>query len=61
MARVIVVGAGIGGMNAALVGRWVNLAELAFEKYFLAQMKSGNTEPIHQKYVVKALGIDKLK
>ncbi|MGE4072248.1 MAG: NAD(P)/FAD-dependent oxidoreductase [Lysobacterales bacterium] len=45
----------------AKVGRWVHLAKIAFEKYFLAKMKSGNTEPIYEKYVLKALGIDKLK
>ena len=45
----------------AKVGKWVHLAKIAFEKYFLAKMKSGNTEPIYEKYVMKALGIDKLK
>jgi sulfide:quinone oxidoreductase len=45
----------------AKVGRWVHLAKIAFEKYFLAKMKSGNTEPIYEKYVLKALGLDKLK
>lgn len=45
----------------AKVGRWVHLAKIAFEKYFLAKMKSGNTEPIYEKYLLKLLGIDKLK
>ena len=45
----------------AKVGKWVHLAKIAFEKYFLSKMKSGNTEPIYEKYVLKALGIDKLK
>jgi hypothetical protein len=45
----------------ARVGKWVHLAKIAFEKYFLAKMKSGNTEPIYEKYVMRALGIDKLK
>ncbi|MCB1598425.1 MAG: FAD/NAD(P)-binding oxidoreductase [Lysobacterales bacterium] len=45
----------------AKVGRWVHVAKIAFEKYFLAKMKSGNTEPIYEKYVLKALGIGKLK
>jgi sulfide:quinone oxidoreductase len=45
----------------AKVGKWVHLAKIAFEKYFLAKMKSGNTEPIYEKYVMKALGIDRLK
>jgi sulfide:quinone oxidoreductase len=39
----------------------VHLAKIAFEKYFLAKMRSGNTEPIYEKYVLKALGIERLK
>jgi sulfide:quinone oxidoreductase len=45
----------------ARVGKWVHLAKIAFEKYFLAKMRSGNTEPIYEKYVLKALGIERLK
>ena len=45
----------------AKVGKWVHLAKIAFEKYFLAKMKSGNTEPLYEKYVLKALGIERLK
>jgi sulfide:quinone oxidoreductase len=45
----------------AKVGRWVHLAKIAFEKYFLSKMKSGNTEPLYEKYLLKALGIDRLK
>ncbi len=41
-------------------GKWVHLAKIAFEKYFLSKMKSGNTEPIYEKYVLKALGIVRL-
>jgi sulfide:quinone oxidoreductase len=42
-------------------GKWVHLAKVAFEKYFISKMKSGNTEPIYEKYVLKALGIERLK
>jgi len=45
----------------AKVGKWVHLAKVAFEKYFLAKMRSGNTEPIYEKYVLKLLGIERLK
>jgi len=45
----------------AKVGKWVHVAKIAFEKYFLSKMKSGNTEPIYEKYVLKALGIERLK
>ncbi|HLS83605.1 MAG TPA: FAD/NAD(P)-binding oxidoreductase [Arenimonas sp.] len=42
-------------------GKWVRLAKKAFEKYFLAKMRSGNSEPVYEKYVLKALGIERLK
>ena len=38
-------------------GKWVHLAKIAFDKYFLRKMKTGNSEPIYEKYVLKALGI----
>jgi sulfide:quinone oxidoreductase len=41
-------------------GKWVHLAKIAYEKYFLSKMKSGNSEPIYEKYVLKALGIARL-
>lgn len=41
-------------------GKWVHLAKIAFEKYFIRKMKSGNSEPIYEKYVLKALGIERL-
>ena len=42
-------------------GKWVHMAKIAFEKYFIRKMKSGNTEPVYEKYVLKALGILRLK
>lgn len=45
----------------AKVGRWVHLAKIAFEKYFLRKMRTGNVEPVYEKYVMKALGIFRLK
>jgi len=42
-------------------GKWVHLAKVAFEKYFLRKMRRGNSEPIYEKYVMKALGILRLK
>jgi sulfide:quinone oxidoreductase len=41
-------------------GKWVHLAKIAFEKYFLRKMKSGNSEPVYEKYLLKALGIVRL-
>jgi len=42
-------------------GRWVHLAKVAFEKYFMYKMKNGSSEPIYEKYVLKALGIERLE
>jgi sulfide:quinone oxidoreductase len=42
-------------------GKWVHLAKVAFEKYFLRKMRTGNTEPVYEKYVMKALGIMRIK
>jgi sulfide:quinone oxidoreductase len=42
-------------------GRWVHLAKLAFEKYYLHKIRTGNTEPVYEKYVLKLLGIERLK
>jgi sulfide:quinone oxidoreductase len=42
-------------------GKWVHLAKVAFEKYFMRKMKSGTTEPLYEKYVLGLLGIKKLK
>ena len=48
-------------MNWFAQGKWVHLAKIAFEKYFLRKMKKGTTEPVYEKVVMKAIGIAKLK
>lgn len=42
-------------------GKWVHLAKVAFEKYFIRKMKKGTSEPLYEKYVLKAIGIERLK
>ena len=42
-------------------GKWVHLAKIAFEKYFMYKMKTGSSEPVYEKYVLKLLGIHKLE
>jgi len=42
-------------------GKWVHLAKIAFEKYFLRKMKKGSSEPIYEKYILSLLGINRLK
>jgi sulfide:quinone oxidoreductase len=47
-------------VNWFKTGKWVHLAKIAFEKYFMRKMKTGNSEPVYEKYVLKALGIVRL-
>jgi len=42
-------------------GRWVHLAKIAFEKYFLRKVRTGSVTPVYERYVLKALGILSLK
>ena len=42
-------------------GRWVHWSKIAFEKYFLHKMKTGSSEPIYEKYILKLMGINRLK
>ena len=42
-------------------GRWVHLAKIAFEKYFIRKMKKGNSEPVYEKYVMKLIGFKRLQ
>ena len=42
-------------------GKWVHLAKIAFEKYFIRKMKTGTSEPLYEKYILKLLGINKLE
>ncbi len=42
-------------------GKWVHMAKIAFEKYFINKMKKGSNDPLYEKYILKALGIEKLK
>jgi sulfide:quinone oxidoreductase len=42
-------------------GKWVHLAKIAFEKYFIRKMKKGSSEPVYEKYILRALGIERLE
>ncbi|MGE5320306.1 MAG: NAD(P)/FAD-dependent oxidoreductase [Hyphomicrobiaceae bacterium] len=42
-------------------GKWVHLAKIAFEKYFLRKIKKGNIGPFYENLTMRALGISKLK
>jgi sulfide:quinone oxidoreductase len=45
----------------AKAGKWVHLAKIAFEKYFLRKVKTGSLTPVYETYVLKALGIVSLR
>jgi hypothetical protein len=70
MAHIAIIGAGLGGVPWAYTlrnvtwareGKWVHLAKVAFEKYFLRKIRTGSVTPVYEKYVLRALGIDSLK
>lgn len=42
-------------------GKWVHLAKIAFEKYFLRKVRTGALTPVYETYLLKALGIVSLK
>jgi sulfide:quinone oxidoreductase len=48
-------------VNWAASGRWVHVAKVAFEKYFLRKVRAGTTEPYFEKTVLKLLDIGKIK
>jgi sulfide:quinone oxidoreductase len=48
-------------VNWSSEGKWVHLAKVAFEKYFLHKMRSGRSEPFYEQLALQTLGIDKLK
>ncbi len=42
-------------------GKWVHLAKVGFEKYFMHKLKHGTSETVYERLVMEALGILKLK
>jgi len=42
-------------------GKWVHLAKIAFEKYFMRKMRKGTSEPLFEKMLLKSIGVIKLK
>ena len=48
-------------VNWSSQGKWVHGAKIAFEKYFLHKIKSGESEPFYERLAMQALGIEKLK
>lgn len=48
-------------VNWFATGRWVHLAKIAFEKYFIRKMKKGTSEPLYEKYIMRAIGLNRLE
>lgn len=47
--------------NWASRGKWVHLAKIAYEKYFLHKVRHAKAEPYYEKTVMKMLGVKRLK
>jgi sulfide:quinone oxidoreductase len=47
--------------NWASRGKWVHVAKIAYEKYFLHKVRAAKTEPYYEKMVLKMLGATRLK
>ncbi len=48
-------------VNWSASGKWVHLAKIGFEKYFLHKVRKGTSEPYYEKAAMGMLGINKLK
>ena len=48
-------------LNWSSSGKWVHLAKVGFEKYFLRKVRKGESEPFYEKLAMHALGIKKLR
>jgi sulfide:quinone oxidoreductase len=47
--------------NWASDGKWVHLAKIGFEKYFLRKVRKGESEPFYEKLALHVLGVKKLQ
>jgi sulfide:quinone oxidoreductase len=47
--------------NWASKGKWVHLAKVGFEKYFLRKIRTGVSEPFYEKFLLRQLDLLKLK
>ena len=47
-------------VNRFRKSRWVHWVKIGFEKYFIYKMKRGNSEPVYEKFMLRALGIRRL-
>ncbi len=48
-------------INWSSRGKWVHLAKIGFEKYFLHKLGSGASEPFYERLALQVMGIEKLR
>lgn len=48
-------------VNWSAQGKWVHIAKIGFERYFLRKVRRGVSEPGYERYVLKLLGIRRLQ
>ena len=48
-------------LNWAAEGRWVHLAKIGFEKYFISKIRRGAATPLYEKLALDLIGARKLK
>ncbi len=48
-------------VNWSSEGKWVHLAKIGFEKYFLRKVAKGESEPFYERLALQVMGIPKLK
>ena len=42
-------------------GKWVHVAKVAYEKYFLHNVRAGTSEPYYEKMALKLFDVAKIK
>ena len=48
-------------VNWSSQGYWVHMAKVAFERYFLRKVRNGSSEPGYERFVMKTLGVNRLR
>ncbi|MET3528020.1 NAD(P)/FAD-dependent oxidoreductase [Phenylobacterium koreense] len=48
-------------INWSSSGKWVHLAKVGFEKYFIGKVRRGESEPFYEKLALEVMGVPKLK
>ena len=48
-------------VNWSASGKWVHLAKVGFEKYFLGKIRRGESEPFYEKLALEVMGLRKIK